>query len=306
MPKKVTSLNTANVVNKIVSWGSKIIFVISIVILAYLSFVENFKINPSVRNITSIALIAMVLNYIVWDSNYKSNYIRALDNDLNNSNYSVHRRYYNARKGWQYNELQIRIRMYNKDFIKFWIQDVEDICGRTEEEIVKGKYFGHPYKSYIWRLKHRKYPKSGIKTPKDLLNILSVGSSGTMKMDVHKAERYYTANSLKKIIKSLLSTGLAGALIYDFIKSNWEEALLKVLLNTAILIMSLFFGSLAGINGGKMKLATAEEVSERLEEWKNKPASEEPYSKVTVNIPVIDLPIVPEVKIQDKVSIEIT
>ena len=70
--KKVNDLSTQKVMTTIVKWGTQIVFLISIVIVAYLSFVDDFKIKPSLKNVSILSAVAAVLNWIVWDSWYTS------------------------------------------------------------------------------------------------------------------------------------------------------------------------------------------------------------------------------------------
>lgn len=279
MKAEVSRFSTEQMVAKVTKWGVNILFVVSAVILAYFSFVKTFEIDPSIRNITTIGLVSMVLNWIVWDGYYNSAYERILSQDIANKEYSVHKRYYEARKGWKYDELQKAIRNYNKSFVRAWIQDCEDVTGRTEKEMVEGGYKKRDHKMIIYKLKHRKYPKTGIKTPKDMLYILSVGKSNSMRIHTKQAERYHTSGRLRKIITAGLGSLLGASLVFEFIDGNWEGAILKVLINIVLLVTSLFFGTTAGLKGGKIKLATAEEISERLEEWKGEMPKEEPFKE---------------------------
>lgn len=282
MMKVSSDISAKKIVNKIIKWGTQIVFLAALAVMAYLSFIDSFEIKPSLQNITFVALIALVLNYIVWDSRYKYDYDRTLQDDINNKDYSVHRRYYDARKGWKQKELQHRIRLYNQDFVSAWLDDISDITGRSIQEIEKEGYKGHDHKYLIFLVKHRKYPKSGIKTPKDLLYALSVSGSEGMKIQIHKAEKTRTFGRLKKVITSLLSTTLAASITVTFISGGWESAALTLLMNIVILFMSLFMGSAAGIKGAKIKLSIAEQISELLEDWSNHSPKEEPFAKTEV------------------------
>lgn len=272
--------NKISVIDTIIKWGTKILFVLSIVVLSYLSFVEKFEITPSIRNIATISLVGLLLNYLVWESYYKSNYEKILNADILNKEYCIHKRYYDARTGWKYEILQQKIREYNKTFVEAWIKDIESITARTETEIVAGKYKGNSHKWLIYRLKHKLYPKSGIKTPHDLLYILSVGKANSMKINTMRAEHYHTLNAIRKIFMSALGMILIASLTYEFIQGGYLEAVLKLVIQITMLFMSLFFGSISGINGGKMKLKVAEEISEMLEEWKNSVPEQKPYENV--------------------------
>lgn len=252
-----------------------------------------------------ISLVALVLNWVVWDSWYTSTYEKSLFQDRIKKEYSVHRRYYHARRGWKYNELQNHIRQYNINFVKTWETDVEDITGRSIESIRTEPYKGHDHKLLIHKIKHHNYPKSGIRTPKDLLYVLSVSGSDSMKLDVHKAERMHSVGRVKKLITSALSTLFAASIAVNFVKGEFESAALTLLINVAILFTSLFFGAMSGAKAAKVKLSIAEEVSEMLEEWRDTPPSEEPYveHKVFVEEPK---PIVEKVEEKQQGIIEIT
>lgn len=275
--EKIGKFSSQAIVSAIMKWGAMILFVLAIIVLAYLSFVNDFTINPSVRNISTIGLVALVLNWLVWDTYYRSNYDKILLQDIESTEYSVHKRYYFARKGWKQKELQLKIRKYNEDYREAYIQDIEDLTGRSREEIISEPYKGNDHKILIWRLKHRKIPTSGIKSSRELMSILQVGSSGNSKINVKKAEHYHSIHRLSKALTAFLSAGLTASLVYDFITDGYEGALLKLLLNIVLLFCSLIFGSLAGIKGAKIKLSIAEEVSELLEEWKNEEPTVVPY-----------------------------
>lgn len=283
--KKVNDLSTQKVMTTIVKWGTQIVFLISIVIVAYLSFVDDFKIKPSLKNVSILSAVAAVLNWIVWDSWYTSMYEKSITLDRNNPEYSVHRRYYNARKGWKYNELQDCIRNYNRNFVEQWKADVEDITGRSIADIESGGYRHHDHKRLIRKIKKHAYPKSGIKTPKDMLYVLSVNASDSMKLHIHKAEHYHAFGKFKKAFSSVLSMIFAASIAVSFIKDGLQEAMFTLLLMIAILFSSLFFGAMAGAAGARMKLATCEEICELLEEWKNVPPSEEPFATHQLAVP---------------------
>lgn len=278
---KFTNTTSQKIITKILYWGTQIIFVLSIFTMAYLSFVENVDLDFDIRKLTIIAGVGVVLNYIVYDSYYKKNFEIIMQSDIDNANknkYSIHKRYYFARKGWKDDALRDCIREYNRRFVKSWIQDVEDICARTQEEIIKGKYRGNDHKYLIWRMKHRKYPKSGIRGPRDVLYLLSVGSTDGLKFKPHRAEHFNLLIKLSKLFTSILSVLLIASISVDFLSGNWATAIITLLLNIIMLFISLFMGSVVGMKAGKMKLSTVEEACEKLEEWKNVEPLDEPYS----------------------------
>ena len=272
--------------------------------MAYLSFVDNVNLNFDARKLTTIAIVGIALNYVVYNTYYKKNYEIVIQTDLLNADsgkYSIHKRYYFARKGWKDDALRTAIRNYNQAFVKSWKQDIEDVCARTEEEIVNGGYRGYDHWFSIWRLKHHKYPKSGIRGPKDVLYLLSVSASDSMKFKPREAEHYGALNKVSKLITSVLSVALAASITVDFLQGQWATALITLLLNIVILFGSLFFGSITGMKAGKLKLSTVEEACEKLEEWKNAKPSEEPYMSQTIVTP---LSIIGPVKIEKKEPVE--
>lgn len=298
--KKLSNISSQKLISQILRWGTQIIFVAAIAVMAYLSFVENVNVNFDLRKLTTIAIIGIVLNWMVWDSYYRKNYESVIQADIANSEngkYSIHKRYYFARKGWKDADLRNAIREYNRRFVKSWKQDIEDACARTEEQIINGPYKGYDHKLSIWRLKHHKYPKSGIRGPKDMLYLLSVSSSDSLKFKPREAEHFAMRNRITKLVTSILSVALAASISVDFLQGEWATAIITLLLNIIILFVSLFFGSACGIKGGKIKLATVEDACEKLEEWKNAIPSEEPYMSETVIVPAT---IVGNVKIEKK------
>lgn len=279
--RKITNFSTQKLMTKIMTWGTTLLFLAALGVMAYLSFVTNIELNPSIRNITVVALVALVLNYIIWDSRYKADYDKAMTADILNDKYSIHRRYYFARKGLKQTEVQAYIRQYNKDYVQAWLDDVVDETGRTIEEIVNEPYKGHDHKLLIWKVKHHKYPKSGLRRSREVLSVLNVSGSDGMKIDIKKSEHQHAVGRIQKLLTSLLSTFLAASLAVNFVQGDLTSAFLTLLLNVVILFSSLFFGALAGMKGAKVKLATAEQISELLEEWRKQPPKEEPYQEPT-------------------------
>ena len=276
------------------AWGTTLLFLAAIAIMAYMSFVTNIGINPSVRNITVVALVALVLNYVVWDSRYKADYDKTMTADMTNEKYSIHRRYYFARKGLKQTEVQAYIRQYNRDFVQAWLNDVEDETGRTIEEIKNGPYKGNDHKYTIWKIKHHVYPKSGIKRAREVLSVLNVGTSDTMKINLKQVEHQHALLRISKLFTSFLSTLLAASITVSFVQGDLTTAFLTLLINVVILFTSLFFGAVMGIRGAKTKLSIAEQISGLLEEWREKPPVEEPYemikNEVNIQKPVTEVP----------------
>ena len=298
---KLSNISSHKIVSKIIKWGSQILFILSLAIMVYLSFVDDIGLTIDLQRLTTIGVVGVVLNALVWDTYYKKNYETVMQEDVSNSEkgkYSIHKRYYFARKGWKQVPLQNAIRQYNRDYIKAWIMDIEDLCGRTEKEIVTEPYKKHSHKWLIYRLKHRLYPKSGIKTSNDLMCLLDVSMSNSMRIDVRKSEHFAMKYRLLKLITSILSVALTASIVVTFLNDGWETAIITLLLNVIILFCSLFLGAILGTKGAKIKLSTVERVSGFLEEWKNEEPSAEPYSDTENIVPptIENNEIVEEVK----------
>lgn len=280
--KKITNISSQKIISQLLRYGTQIIFVAAIVVMIYLSFVEDIGLDLNTRKLTTIALIGIILNWTVWNTYYRKNYEMLMQQDVKNADndkYCIHRRYYFARRGWKEDELRSAIRSYNNLFVKSWIHDVEDLCARTEKDIVEGPYKGNDHWLLIWRLKHHKYPKSGIRGPKDILRLLNVSSIDSMRFKPREAENYALIGNVRKLITSILAVGLTAAITVEFVQGNWASAIITLLLNVVILFASLFFGSIAGQKGAKIKLATVEEACEKLEEWHDMKPVEEPYKE---------------------------
>lgn len=269
--------------------------------MAYLSFVDDVGLDFNARKLTTIALIGIVLNWIVWNTYYKKNYDLIIQTDVNNvelDKYCIHRRYYFARRGWKEEQLRAAIRQYNKMYVQSWIHDIEDVCARSEKEIIDGGYKGHDHKLLIWRLKHHKYPKSGIRGPKDVLYLLNVSSADSLKFKPREAENYALRGRLTKLVSSILTMALAASITVEFLQGEWATAVITLLLNVIILFASLFFGAMSGTKGAKIKLATVEEACEKLEEWRSALPADEPYKEKVVSKE--EITVVP--KIENKID----
>lgn len=296
--KQNNNLFAGRLTTTIMKYGVNILFIAAIGLLSYLSFVDNFVINPSIRNITILSLTALALNWMVWDMCHNKCYKQTLDCDLLNEEYCIHKRYYLARKNCKEQWLQERIREYNKSFFVSWLMDVEDETGRYIKDTIdengnivlgirNGPYKGHSHKLLIWKIKHNYRPKSGVTSPRQLLNVLSVGSSGSMKLVINKAEQLHRRGQISKLFTGALGTFLAGALVYEFVTSNWQSAILKLVVNVSLLFMSWLFGSLSGTRTGQVKLGTTEDVCELFEQWKNEIPTEVQFKEKEPIVPQI-------------------
>ena len=257
--------------------GVWIMLASAMALLAYMSFVDTFYFSPSIKSITTFGLVSLILNVSLWESFYENAFSKHMTFDMENEEYSIHKRYYFARKGWKYSDLQLCVRQYNKDFREAWIHDIEDITGRSIEDIRKGGYKKHTHKILIWKIKHKKYPSTGIKTANNLLYVLSVGKSGSMKMDIKESERFHFKKLVFKIITSLGTSFLVASVGYEFIQGNYLSAILKLVITLVMICFSVFLGASTGYTSAKTKLSTAEAICEKLEEWRDAIPTEVPY-----------------------------
>lgn len=256
-----------------------VMLAVAIILLAYMSFVEEFTFAPSLRAITTFGLVSMLLSISLWESFYDSAYTKELNADIQNEEYSIHKRYYFARKGWKYIDLQNCVRQYNKDYREAWLRDVEDITGRTIDDIRNGGYKKQNHKILIWRIKHGKYPTTGIKVASSLLYVLSVGKSYGMKMDVQESEKYHAKMLTGKIFSSLALSFLAASFTYQFITGDYLSAILRLTITLTMTCFSVLLGAKTGYKAARTKLSTAEAVSEKLEEWRGTIPTEVPYKE---------------------------
>ncbi len=277
MKDKVSRFVQHRLVSKIVACGAWVMLASAICVLAYMSFVDTFMFSPSVKSLTTFGLVSLILNVSLWESFYDSLYTKQLNFDMDNEEYSVHKRYYFARKGWKYSDLQLCVRNYNKEFREAWIQDIEDITGRSVEDIKRGRYRGNTHKFLIWRVKHDKYPTTGIKIASDLLYILSVGKSSRMRLDLKESEKFHANKLIWKILSSIATSALVASFGFEFIQGNYLSAILRLVITIVMVCFTVFLGASAGYKSAKIKLSTAEAVSEKLEEWRDKIPSVVPY-----------------------------
>lgn len=277
MKDNLSRFSTNKFVSKILTCSVWVMLAAAVILLAYMSFVDTFYFSPSVKSLTTFGLVSLILNVSLWESFYSSLYSKQLSFDMDNPVYSIHKRYYLARKGWKYSDLQECVRKYNRDFREAWLKDIEDVTGRSIEEIRKGGYRYNTHKFLIWRVKHNKYPSTGIKTANSLLYILSVGKSSSMKIDIYESEKFHTRKLIFKIISSLATSFLVASVGYEFIQGNYLSAILKLIVTIVMICFSVFLGATTGYKSARTKLATAEAVSEKLEEWRDMIPIEVPY-----------------------------
>lgn len=244
---------------------------ISIILLAYLSFLENVRFAVEIKKVAVFAVVASVLAIAIWNMFYTNYYDKIINNDLNKGKFGVHMKYYYSRDGFTEDVLRDRIEKHNLDAKNSWLKDVQTVTGRSIESIKRGGYRKNSHKLLIWKVKHNKAPKTGIKYAKQLLNILSVNYSDSYRYKLNRDKTVYWARLARKIITTTISLWFGAMITADFIKGNYMEAVLTLSLSLLVILSSVFGGTLVGIRAGKIKLAIAEDITRLLLSWKTEP-----------------------------------
>lgn len=278
--KGLESFSTANIVKTVIQYILPILFTLSCVIMGYLAFIDSIAMPGDWRSVTLFGASGAMLSYMIWLTAYRKQYERILGEDIVNKIYSIHKRYYFARKGWKLPDLQIALENAKKRFKQAWIDDVCEMTGRTQQEIETQGYRGYTHKILIFRMKHKLYPKYGVRYARELLQVLNVGYSPNKSIDIGSAERYYKIHATQKLLTILLVLCTTGSIVVEFLTGSWLTGLFKLAVAIISLITSLLFGSLNGYTGANKKLGIAETVAETLEEWKGVEPTEEPYKEV--------------------------
>lgn len=313
--------NMDNWLHRIMTFAAYVIALISAILLIYLAFVKSFTTTTDWRTMTVFSVAAIFLAWLNWSSFYRKNYEKLLAKDIDEADknhYSIHSRYYYAVKDWTDKELQAKIDEFNKEYIAKWLRDVEATTGvpiescwqvqideRTGKPIideatgkeklvyVKGikdrPYKGFHHKWLMWRIKHHRYPKSGYKTSMELMSLFSYQESNLNKRHLKADKYFHTRQSLTKLFTLILTVSIGGSLVPEFIDGDWLGAVLRLLLTLASLVTSIFWGSMNGAQGAKMKLDLVEQVSEDLEKWADKKPLLVPY-EICEDKPAEELP----------------
>ena len=231
--KRIFNMNY--VLGKVLSYGAYIIVTFSVIVLAYLSFVETFNFKFDWKTIGIFSGAAILLSWTIWNTFYHKQYEKLMNDDINKyaeGEYSVHKRYYDASKDWTDAELQIAIDQFNEEYTKKWLNWVEKTTGvpiettkekytdengkeqvRTILGIKDRPYKGFKYKILMWRIKHHKYPKSGYKTSMELLSLFSYQDANFNKRDLRADKKFYAKHTVSKLITSILIVVTGASLL---------------------------------------------------------------------------------------------
>lgn len=278
--QRFSGLNTKNIVETVLRYALPIMFTLAILVMIYFSFIDNISMPGNWRSVTLFGLSGGALSYMIWVTSYKKQYENILDEDLNNEVYSIHRRYYFARRGWKIEELQMKLEIAKHNFVEAWIKDIEEITGRKREDIIKQGYKGFAHKVLIYRLKHNLFPKFGVRYARELLQVLNVAYSPNQPIAIHAAEKHYRWHATTKLIFTILILCTTGSILIEFLTGSILTALFRLAVAIISLVTSLVMGSVNGYVGAQKKLGVAEMVSENLEEWKGMVVTEEPFKEV--------------------------
>lgn len=275
--QKFSGLNTKNIVETVLRFALPIIFALAILTMVYFSFIESISFPGDWRSITLFGLAGGSLSYIIWLTSYRKQYENIIDEDLNNEVYSIHRRYYFARRGWKLEELQRKLEIAKQNFKEAWVKDIEEMTGRTRENIIKQGYKGFAHKILIYRLKHNLFPKYGVRYARELLQVLNVAYSPERPIAIRAAEQHFKVHATTKLIITILILCTTGSIVIEFLTGSLWTALFRLVIAVITLVASLVMGSVNGYVGAQKKLGVAETVSETLEEWRNAVVTEEPF-----------------------------
>lgn len=295
--KKVFNLN--NILSQVISYLAYIVAVVSILLLVYLSFINEFVVELNWKTIGVFSVVVVALVWVNWNAFYKRQYEKVMSKDiaqLEENKYSIHGRYYAAIKDYTDEELQKCIDDYNAEYEKRWLNWVEKYTGfpiettdvkeigadgkETIKTIVGIKdlpYKGFKHKILMWRIKTHHYPQSGYKTSVELSSLLSFQDADLSKKNLKSDKQYYRRKAITKFVVTLLTISLGASLVPEMITGEYAAAILKLILGLGSLCGSIISGALAGIQGARLKLSIVEDVCFDLERWAGKKPIILPY-----------------------------
>lgn len=296
--KKVFNLN--NILSQVINYLAYIIAIGSVLVLVYLSFINEFQVELDWRTIGIFSAVVVALVWINWNAFYRRQYEKVMARDicqLDKNKYSIHGRYYAAIKDYTDTELQHCIDKYNAEYERRWLNWVEkytgfpintievkeiDINGKEVIKTIKGikdlPYKGFKHKILMWRIKTHHYPQSGYKTAAELSSLLSFQDADLSKKNLKSDKQYYRRKAISKFITTLLTISLGAALVPEMITGEYAAAILKLILGVGSLCGAIVGGALGGIQGARLKLSIVEDVCFDLERWAGKKPIILPYN----------------------------
>lgn len=298
--KRIFNMN--NILTQILEFGAYFVLIGSILLLAYLSFIDSFEGSLDLKVLGIFSAATVFSSWMCWNMFYRKQYEKVMSDDIAQQSlnkYSIHSRYYVAIKDWKDADLQIAIDRFNDEYIKKWLNWVERITGvpikskkekyvdsdTGEEKIIEEKgieelpYKGFKHKLLMFRIKHRKYPESGYKTSMELMSLFSYQDANFNKRELKADKKFYKGGSIKKLIVSLLLITTGASLTPVLIAGNYETVILRLMLAIGSLLSSTFMGAMNGVKGARIKLSIVEDVCADLERWANKKPILAPYEE---------------------------
>lgn len=301
--------NMNNVLSKVIAWGAYFVVVGSVLVLAYLSFVERFEFTLDWKTIGVFSGATTLLSWWCWNVFFRKQYEKLMDEDINQQpkgKYSIHARYYLAIKDWSDQELQHAIDQFNDEYTRKWLNWVEKRTGfpiETKSTVVVNALTGEktveevkgikdlPYKKFkhkilMWRIKNHKYPQSGYKTSMELMSLFSYQDANFNKRNLRADKNFYKSRSFSKLLTSVLVIVCGASLIPEMISGDYWAALLKLVLAIGSLFSAIFMGAMNGVKGARLKLSIVEDACCDLEQWAGKKPVIEPYIVVKPTEPI--------------------
>lgn len=298
--KRIFNMN--NILTQILEFGAYFVLIGSILLLAYLSFIDSFEGSLDLKVLGIFSAATVFSSWMCWNMFYRKQYEKVMSDDIAQQSlnkYSIHSRYYVAIKDWKDADLQIAIDKFNDEYTKKWLNWVERITGvpikskkekyvdsdTGEEKIIEEKgieelpYKGFKHKLLMFRIKHRKYPESGYKTSMELMSLFSYQDANFNKRELKADKKFYKGGSIKKLIVSLLLITTGASLTPVLIAGNYETVILRLMLAIGSLLSSTFMGAMNGVKGARIKLSIVEDVCADLERWANKKPILAPYEE---------------------------
>lgn len=303
------TFNMNNILSTILSYGSWLIVIASVIILGWLSFVTGFDVNIDWKVLGIFTIATVGLSWVTWNNFYNSRYQKVIKEDVDKQfmkKYSIHGRYHHAIKNWTEEELQKAIEDYNKRYTESWLKFVEAETGvpietkhakmkdplTGEEKVIEIKGIKDlPYKKFkhkvlMWRIKNHKYPKSGYRSAMQLLSLLSAQDDGQVRRNINKHKQFYFRKSLTKLVVACLVVSLGGSLAPHIMNGEVWPVVLKLILAIGSIFSAVFFGMLNGVKGARIKLSLLEQVAGDLEEWAHIKPIISPYEVPVEHKPV--------------------
>ena len=132
-----------------------------------------------------------------------------------------------------------------------------------------GRYRGNTHWIIIWKLKHKRYPPTGITHPKQLLDALSVGESSSYTIDLNKSSTYFKKKFAQRIFTSIAMAFFGGGLTVQMINGDGVMSAIYTLVVALVSIaLAVIGGAVAGAKGANLKLESGRQATKLLNDWR--------------------------------------